>query len=117
MRRVTFENTTTTGKIANTILAWEKWGDLVETIKEEYRISDVCMGELLAKTYISGMTLEDQVTLYAKLMKDMEEDRDRLEELVGEYQDSYEEDEVEISYFLKEKGFNFKEVVPERFNI
>ena len=36
MRRIIFENITTTGKIANTILAWEKWGDLVETIKEEY---------------------------------------------------------------------------------
>ena len=46
-----------------------------------------------------------------------EEDRDRLEELVGEYQDSYEENEVEIYYFLKEKGFNFKEVVLERFYI
>ena len=42
---------------------------------------------------------------------------EKLEELINEYQDVYEETQENIHDFLKEKGFNFKEVVPERFHI
>ena len=97
MQRVVFENITTTGKTARTISNWNKKGDLIDTILEEYKISDVCMGELLASTYISGMTLEDQVILYAKLMKRVEEDK--LVQINEEEKTYKELAEEQISYY------------------
>ncbi|MBE6774375.1 MAG: hypothetical protein E7544_09155 [Ruminococcaceae bacterium] len=45
-----------------------------KVIKELYSINDVCIGELLASVKISGLSVEDTVTVYAKLYQEYEGD-------------------------------------------
>ena len=46
-----------------------------------------------------------------------EEETEKLEELINEYQDICEEEPIGIHDFLKEKGFKFEQKTIERFLI
>ncbi len=46
-----------------------------------------------------------------------EKETEKLEELINEYQDKYEEEPIGIHDFLKEKGFKFEQKTIERFLI
>lgn len=46
----------------------------IEFILEEYKNSDVCIGELFASIEIHGLSIEDVVKVYAELCKQIEGD-------------------------------------------
>lgn len=46
----------------------------VELVLEEYKKSDVCIGELFASIEIHGLSVEDTVKVYAQLYEQIEGD-------------------------------------------
>lgn len=48
--------------------------DAVRKIRNEYFVSDICIGELLAMAEIEGLSVEDVVKVYAELYEDIEGD-------------------------------------------
>ncbi len=63
------------------------------------------------------------VSLYSKVEESEsfieidEKETEKLEELINEYQEKYEEERIGIHDFLKEKGFEFEQKTIERFSI
>ena len=48
--------------------------DIVDAIIDEYHESDVCIGEMLEVTIISGMSAQDVVDIVARIMHTIEGD-------------------------------------------
>lgn len=62
-------------KNKTTIVEAENVNDAVSCIKYAYVNSDVCMGEFLAMTEITGLTIEGVVQVYARLYNEFEGDK------------------------------------------
>ena len=61
--------------------------DVVEAILEEYRAHDICLGELLEGLEIDGLSVQDVVDIFAKVMHIVEAD-EVVQYLNGEHDKS-----------------------------
>ena len=49
--------------------------DVVKAIMEEYHRNDICIGELLYGLEIKGLSIQDVVDVFAKVMHTVEDDK------------------------------------------
>lgn len=49
--------------------------DCADAIKEEYLRNDVCIGELMDNIEVVGFSIPEIIRIYAKVMKDIENDK------------------------------------------